>query len=302
MMEISPATMAAPPRLRILGLAVRPRTLSCAVVPVLLGTAVASAVGQARWLPALACLACSLLIQIGTNLVNDYADHEKGADHDGRLGPQRVTASGLAEARTVKRWAAAAFGLAILPGAYLVAIGGWPILVAGLLSFASGYAYTAGPYPLGYHGLGDLFVLVFFGFVATLGCTWVQTHTLPALAWLAAVPAGGLATAILVVNNLRDAPTDAVAGKKTLAVRLGTKAARAQYALLLALSLATPIVLFLSGLSRAWVLLPLLAGPLAVRPLLLVLEASGRELNEALAGTARLHLVVGALLALGLSL
>ena len=301
-MEISPATLAAPPRLRILALAVRPRTLSCAVVPVLLGTAVASTLGMARWLPALACLICSLLIQIGTNLVNDYADHEKGADTEGRLGPQRVTQSGLADARTVKRWAAASFGLAILPGAYLVAIGGWPILVAGLLSFASGYAYTAGPFPLGYHGLGDLFVLVFFGFVATLGCTWVQAHSLPPQAWLAAIPAGGLATAILVVNNLRDAPTDALAGKRTLAVRLGTNAARVQYSLLLALSLATPLALFLSGLARAWVLLPLLAGPLAVKPLLLVMNAAGRELNEALAGTARLHLVVGALLALGLSL
>lgn len=301
-MEISPASVTAAPRLRVLAFAVRPRTLSCAVVPVLLGTAVAATLGAARWLPALACLACSLLIQVGTNLVNDYADAERGADTADRLGPQRVTQSGLAEARTVKRWAATTFALALIPGAYLVALGGWPILVAGLLSFAAGYAYTAGPFPLGYHGLGDLFVLIFFGFVATLGSTWVQAGALPPQAWLAAVPAGCLATAILVVNNLRDAPTDALAGKRTLAVRLGLPAARAQYALLLALSFAAAPALLLLGLGRAWVMLPLLAGPLAVKPLLLVLRGSGRALNEALAGTARLHLVVGALLALGLAL
>src|SRR5207302_4055428 len=132
-------------------------------------------------------------------------DAERGADNAERLGPARATQSGLADARTVKRWAAAAFALALAPGAYLVAVGGWPLLAAGALSMLAGWAYTAGPFPLGYHGLGDLFVLVFFGFVATLGACWAQSGALPAVAWAAAVPAGALATAILAVNNLRDA-------------------------------------------------------------------------------------------------
>ncbi len=285
---------------RILAIAIRPRTLSCAVVPVLVATALAAAHGSLRLLAALASLVASLLIQIATNLVNDYADHERGADTALRLGPQRVTQSGLLDARSVKRWAALSFALAVIPGAYLVWLGGWPILALGLLSFASGYAYTAGPYPLGYHGLGDVFVLVFFGFVATLGSYWVQAHALPAALWLAAVPVGCLATAILAVNNLRDAPTDVVAGKRTLAVRLGIRAAKTEYLALLAASFLAPALLVALGWARPWALLPLLAIPLAVRPLRLVLTATGRPLNEALAGTARLHLVVGALFAVGL--
>ena len=280
--------------------AMRPRTLSCAVVPVLVGTALAATRGAARLGPAVASLLCSALIQIGTNLVNDYADAERGADTALRLGPTRVTQSGLVPALVVKRWAALTFALALLPGAYLVWLGGWPILVAGILSVLSGYAYTAGPYPLGYHGLGDVFVLVFFGFVATLGTYWVQAGAPPAAVWLAAVPVGCLATAILAVNNLRDAPTDVLAGKRTLAVRLGEGAARAEYVALLAASFATPLLLVALGWARPWALLPLLALPLAWRPLQLVLTASGRPLNEALGATARLHLVVGALFALGL--
>jgi 1,4-dihydroxy-2-naphthoate octaprenyltransferase len=292
--------LTAPHPLQIAALAIRPRTLSCAVVPVLVGTALAWRNGSARLGAALACLICSALIQIGTNLVNDYADAERGADTADRLGPTRVTQSGLARPRAVKLWAAATFAAAIVPGAYLVALGGWPILIAGLLSVASGYAYTAGPYPLGYHGLGDLFVLVFFGFVATLGCYWVQAGPPPPALWLAAMPVGALATAILAVNNLRDAPTDALAGKRTLAVRLGIGAARAEYAGLLAAAFGAPIALVALHQAGPWALLPLLAMPLAVRPLRLVLRASGGALNEALGATARLHLIAGALLALGL--
>jgi 1,4-dihydroxy-2-naphthoate octaprenyltransferase len=290
-----------PGRLRVLALAIRPRTLTCALVPALLGTAVAARLGRARLDAALASLLGYLLVQIGTNLVNDYADAERGADTHERLGPPRVTQSGLADARTVKRWAALAFALAWLPGIYCVALGGWPILALGVLSIAAGYAYTAGPYPLGYNGLGDVFVLVFFGFGATLGACWVQARALPPLVFLCAIPAGCLAMALLAVNNLRDAPTDAEAGKRTIAVRFGTGAARVEYCACIALSLATPPVIFLLGLAGPWALLPLLAAPLAVKPLLLVLSASGRTLNEALAGTALLHLAVGLLLAAGLA-
>ena len=301
-MEISPAARLARIRWRALALAVRPRTLTCALVPVLLGTAAAARLGSARAAVAAACLLCALLIQIGTNLVNDYADAERGADTADRLGPTRVAQSGLADPRTVKRWAAGAFALALVPGAYLAAVAGWPLLIVGALSMLAGYAYTAGPFPLGYHGLGDVFVLVFFGWVATLGACWAQSGALPAVAWAAAAPAGCLATAILAVNNLRDAPTDAAAGKRTLAVRLGTRAARIEICALVAIALAAGPAIFALGLAGAWASLPLCAAPLAIKPLQLVLGASGRALNEALAGTARLHLAVGTLLALGLVL
>lgn len=286
----------------LLLLAIRPRTLTAAVAPVLVATALAWRAGAARWLPALACLIGSLLIQIGTNLANDYYDHQKGADTAERVGPTRVTQAGLVAPATVKAWAFGAFGLAALVGAYLVWVGGWPILVAGLLSLASGWAYTGGPYPLGYHGLGDLFVMVFFGFVATLGTWWVQAGPPPAALWVLAVPVGALATAILVVNNLRDRLTDAKAGKRTLAVRLGAGAARAEYLALVAASFLAPVALVALGHLRAGALLPLLAPPLAVGPARLVLRAEGTALNPALGGTARLQLAFAALLALGLAL
>ena len=296
-----PAAQAAPGAVTpsVVLLAIRPRTLTAAVAPVLVATAFAAGGGVARYGAAAACLLSALLIQVGTNLANDYYDFKKGADTDARVGPKRVTQAGLVAPATVKRWAFATFGAAAVVGVYLASLGGWPILLVGIASIASGWAYTGGPYPLGYHGLGDLFVMVFFGFVATLGTYWVQAGALPPALWLLAIPVGALATAILVVNNLRDRLTDAKAGKRTLAVRLGAGAAKAEYLLLLAAAFAVPLVLAAHGL-RPWVLLPLAALPLAVPPLKLVLSLEGAALGPALGGTARLQLVFAALLSLGL--
>ncbi|HZN93133.1 MAG TPA: 1,4-dihydroxy-2-naphthoate polyprenyltransferase [Myxococcales bacterium] len=283
-------------------MAFRPKTLSAAVAPVLVGTALAYASGHGRALPALAALVGALLIQIGTNLTNDYYDFKKGADTAERLGPKRVTQSGLIAPDTVLRAAVLAFALAMAVGVYLVAIAGWPILVAGVLSVLCGYAYTGGPYPLGYHGLGDLFVFVFFGLVAVGGTYFVQAGALAAPALVAAVPIGALGTAILAVNNLRDVSTDEKAGKRTLVVRLGVPAGRAEYVAMLGLAFITPLVFWVAGWARAPVLLGWLALPAAVPPLRRVLREGGAALNPALGETARLQLVFAVLFSVGLLL
>jgi 1,4-dihydroxy-2-naphthoate octaprenyltransferase len=283
-------------------MAIRPKTLTAALVPVSVGTGLAFGAGVGRWLPAIAALVGALLIQIGTNLTNDYYDFKKGADTAERLGPVRVTQSGLISPRTVLAGALGCFGLAILTGIYLVWVGGWPIVAIGLTSVLCGYAYTGGPFPLAYHGLGDVFVFVFFGLVAVTGTYYVQSLTVSPAAWWASIPVGALGTALLVVNNLRDAHTDVKANKRTLVVRLGTGAGKAEYLVLLAASFATPFILYGLGLASAWVFLALLSLPLAVGPLRLVLRAQGAALNAALGGTARLQLVFGLLFAVGLFL
>jgi 1,4-dihydroxy-2-naphthoate octaprenyltransferase len=286
------------PGLAVWVLAARPRTLSAAVTPVVVGTAVAASQGSFRPLPALAALFSAISIQIGTNLANDYHDFERGADTAERVGPRRVTQSGLVAPRTVRSAAIGTFAIAFALGIYLTVAGGWPILFVGLASIAAGWLYTGGPWPLGYHGLGDAFVFVFFGLVAVTGTVYVQAHSVPPAAWIAAVPVGAIATAILVVNNLRDIVTDAKAGKRTLATRIGVRATRAQYVLLLAISFAAPF--FLVRVATAWALLPLASLPLAVPPLQAVLRRTGAALNPALGGTARLQIAYGLLLAIGL--
>jgi 1,4-dihydroxy-2-naphthoate polyprenyltransferase len=299
---MEPLARTAPPPvgIRVWLMAARPRTLTAAVAPVLVGTAVAAAHGGFRPLPALAALLTAMCLQIGTNFANDYHDFQRGADTHERVGPRRVTQSGLVAPRTVRSAALGTFAVAFVIGIYLAVVGGWPILITGLASIAAGWAYTGGPWPFGYHGLGDLFVFVFFGLVATAGTTYVQLHAVPPPAWIAAVPVGALATAILVVNNLRDIATDSRAGKRTLAVRLGPAGTRVEYVVLLAVAFATPFALL--PLARPWALLPLAALPLAIAPLRLVFRGQGAELNAALGATARLHLAYGALLALGLVL
>ncbi|MDC0706992.1 1,4-dihydroxy-2-naphthoate polyprenyltransferase [Stigmatella sp. ncwal1] len=283
-------------------LAIRPKTLTAAFVPVGVGTGLAFGMGVGRWLPALAALGGALLIQIGTNLTNDYYDFKKGADTAERLGPVRVTQSGLLAPGQVLAGALACFALAILSGIYLVWVGGWPIVAIGLSSVLFGYAYTGGPFPLAYHGLGDVFVFLFFGLVAVAGTYYVQALTVSPAAWWAAIPVGSLGTALLVVNNLRDVHTDQKAGKRTLVVRLGTKAGKAEYVLMLVAAYATPFLLFGLGLASAWVFLALLSAPLAVGPTRLVFGAQGSALNSALGATARLQLVFGLLFAVGLYL
>jgi 1,4-dihydroxy-2-naphthoate octaprenyltransferase len=279
----------------------RLRTLPAAIVPVVVGTAVAYACGAIAWGPALAALAGAIAIQIGTNFANDVFDAENGADTPERIGPLRVVAAGLVSTGAMKRAMVLAFGAAVLAGLYLVTVAGWPIVAIGIASILSGIAYTGGPWPLGYHGLGDVFVMVFFGFIAVCGTVFVQLGRVPALAIWASVPVGALATAILVVNNVRDRGGDARAGKRTLAVRFGRRAALVEYVVLLALAFIVPLGLCLDGMRTA--ALPLVLAPLAVmRTTALVAAVTGPDHNKLLAATAQLLLLHGALFAAGLAL
>ncbi len=284
-------------------MAARPKTLPAALSPVIVGIALAYRDGALSLLPALAAAAGALLIQIGVNLANDYFDYVKGVDAADRAGPTRVTHSGLIPPAQVKRGMVFTFALAALVGVYLVVVGGWPILAIGVASIVSAVAYTGGPWPLGSHGLGDLFVFIFFGLAAVIGTYYVQALRVTSLVVAAAIPMGALATAILVVNNLRDINTDRRAGKRTLAVIIGPRATRREYGLLVAIAYATPILLGLAGITSFWVLLPWLSLPLAVQLLRMMFGGvSGPALNQALAETARLELVFGILFAIGLIL
>ncbi len=279
--------------------AARPRTLSAALAPVLVGLAVAMREQPLHWPVAAATLCAALLIQIGTNLANDYYDFVNGADTADRLGPPRITQAGLAAPAAVRRAALAVLALAAAIGAYLVTIGGWPILTIGGLSLVCALAYTGGPWPLASHGLGEVFVFLFFGVLAVNGTVWLQTGRLSTLALLASLPVACLATAILVINNLRDIPTDARAGKRTVAVRIGASATRGEYLLLVAAAFFFPLLL--SRLAGPGVLLALAALPLALGEARALWRRTGAELNRSLAGTARLHMVFGVLLAIGIA-
>jgi 1,4-dihydroxy-2-naphthoate octaprenyltransferase len=245
----------------------------------------------------------ALLIQVGTNLANDYYDFVKGSDTEERLGPLRVTQAGLLPPERVHRGMQVTLGLALLVGTYLVWVGGVPVVIIGLASLVCAVAYTGGPFPLAYHGLGDLFVFVFFGLVAVGGTYWVQALSLPPDVLLAGAGMGALVTAILVVNNLRDVETDGRAGKRTLAVRLGVTGTRMEYLALLVAALMVPPV----GIWRyQWPLASLLSF-LALLPLLRPLRTvfayrDPRDLNPALGQTARGVALYGVLLAVGLAL
>lgn len=272
-------------------LAARPKTLPAAVAPVVVGCAVAVAEEGFVWLAAVAALAVALLLQIAANLANDVFDFKRGADTEHRLGPTRVTQRGLIAPGRVLAATWLVLGLAMLAGVYLVWRGGWPILLLGLLALASAVAYTGGPAPLGYLGLGDLFAFFFFGPVAVAGTAYVQTGKLTPLALLAALPVGCLVTAILVVNNLRDRETDQLAGKRTLAVRLGATGSRLEYALLLTVAYLVPVIAWGGGLVGGWWWLPWLSLPVAVPLLRRVWRGRGAAFNPLLAATARLTLL-----------
>mgnify|MGYP001568276423 FL=1 len=277
-------------------LAARPATLSAAAVPVLVGTGAAIHAGDFNPFVLLAALVAALLIQIGTNFANDVFDFERGADTDERLGPPRVTQSGLLSPRDVRLGMVATFAAAALLGLYLAWVGGWPIIAIGTASIIAGVAYTGGPWPFGYHGLGDVFVFCFFGLAAVCGTYYLHTGEVSGLSVAAASAVGFLITAILVVNNLRDRATDARTGKRTLAVRLGDRATRWQFAALLGAAYAVAVAMAFA--SSLWLLLPLVSLPLAVRVAAPVMRGSeGRALNLTLKGTARLTLVYGLLLA-----
>src|SRR3954454_3842737 len=287
--------------LRIWLMAARPRTLPAAVAPVLVGTALAGSEDVFRPLAFAAALIGSVFIQIGTNLSNDYSDARRGTDTEDRLGRVRVTAGGLVPPRKVLVATWLAFGIAVAAGAYLIALVGWELLAIGAASILAGVLYPGGPRPYGYEGLGELFVFLFFGIVAVTGSYYVQIQELPWQAFALAVPVGLIASAILVVNNVRDLETDRRAGKKTLAVRLGRDRPRRLYAAMLVAAYAS-----LSGIAlglTAWVLLPLATIPLAVRLVGVVSSRTdGPSLNGALAGTGALQLAFCILLSAGVLL
>ncbi len=283
----------------------RPRTLPAAVVPVAVGTA--CAVGEVEggliWWRAGCALVVAVAIQVATNYANDYSDGIRGTDADDRrVGPVRLVGQGLAAPAAVKRAAFASFGVAGVAGLALAVAVGPELLVVGAASFLAGWFYTGGPRPYGYAGLGEAFVFVFFGLVATAGSTYVQTGHLTGLSLAAAVPVGFLATALLVINNLRDIPGDTAVGKRTLAVRLGDRRTRSLYvALLVAAFVAVPLVAGLGGRPLGGVALA--AVLLAQRPVVAVLGgARGPALIGVLGATGRVQLAFGLLLAAGLAL
>lgn len=282
--------------------AARPRTLAAAVSPVLVGSAVAASRGSFRADVFVAALAASLLIQIGANYANDVSDHLRGADTPERLGPPRATALGLVTPRAMTAAAALAFAFAAAFGLYLVTVGGLPVLLVGLASIAAAVLYTGGPWPLGYHGLGDLVCFVFFGLVPVLTMDYLHAGSVSPAAWWAAVPVACLVTAILAVNNLRDLDQDRAAGKRTLAVLLGRLGTRVWYSVLLAVAYLAPVVGWALEVFPLAVFLVALTAPLAQKLGDTVSHRTGRELNPALVGTSRLHLLFGALLSAGLLL
>jgi len=281
-------------------MAARPRTLPAAVAPVLVGTSLAIHAGTFHALAFIAALLGAMLIQVGTNLSNDYSDARRGADSEDRLGPMRVTAGGLVPPRRVLVATYLTFALAILCGAYLIAVAGWALLAVGAASILAGVLYTGGPRPYGYEGLGEAFVFLFFGIVAVTGSYFVQRRDLPWEPFVLAIPVGLLAAAILVVNNTRDLETDRRAGKRTLAVRLGRARTRALFVAMIAAAFLAAQVPWVLGVLSPWLLLTLLALPLAL-PLVEVVRTrtDGPSLNLALARTGILQLVFCLLLCAG---
>jgi 1,4-dihydroxy-2-naphthoate octaprenyltransferase len=282
-------------------LAIRPKTLPAAIAPVILGWGIAHQSGKFRIPAALAALLIALLIQIGTNLVNDVVDFSKGADNETRTGPTRVTQSGMLTSRQVWIGVFVTFAISALLGLYLVLLAGWPALLIGIASLLAGIAYTAGPYPLAYHGLGGLFVLIFFGFAAVGGTVLVTADALPPTTWYGALAAGVLTVNILVINNIRDIETDKAAGRTNLAVRFGRRAAEWQYALNLVLGYAIPFLLICAKLTSFWALLPIISLPKGIEIWRTLRSGEfGRALNPQLGNTAQVLLIYCLLLAVGL--
>lgn len=268
-------------------LAIRPCTLPAAASGVAMGSALAWYDGSFQILPAIAALMVALLLQIASNVANDVFDFERGADTPERLGPVRVTQAGLLTPTQVKFGLGIIIGLAVLFGLYLATLRGWTVILIGAAAIISAVAYTGGPYPLGYHGLGDVFVFIFFGVAAVAGTYFVQAGSVSAAAWWMSVPIGLIVTAILVVNNLRDLENDRKAGKHTLAVRLGERGTKIEYVLCMGFAYLLVPLLVLMKIIPVGGLLAWLSLPIAIRTLRVVLTQQGRPLNAALAGTGQ---------------
>jgi 1,4-dihydroxy-2-naphthoate octaprenyltransferase len=288
--------------MRVWLMAIRPKTLPAAAASVIAATALAWHDGGFLLGPALAALAIALLLQIGSNLANDVYDDERGADTADRLGPTRVTNTGLLGRSQVKSGMKVVFAIAFVLGLYLTWVRGWMVLVIGVLAIISAIAYTGGPWPLGYHGLGEVFVFLFFGVTAVVGTYWVQAGSAPLAAWILSVPLGLLITAIIVVNNLRDIEQDRVAGKRTVSVRIGATATKWEYAACVAgayLAVTAAVVGRAFPISALVVWLSL---PFAIATARVVFTQVGRPLNAALAGTGRVTLLFSMLFAIGMLL
>lgn len=281
-------------------LAARPKTLPAAIAPVIAGSAVAFH-EHGFFLPAaVAALITALLLQIAANFANDAIDFKRGADTAERAGPTRVTAGGLLTADAVLRATGLVLALAAVTGSYLVWRAGWPFLLLGLAAIVCAVAYTGGPFPISYLGLGELFVFLFFGLLAVAGSAYVQTLALSWLAIAVSVPLGALAVGILIVNNLRDIPTDTATGKRTLAVRIGARNTQYEYGLMLLIAMAAPFLFFLAGwLGWSW-LLTLLAWPFFYRLWRAITTKTGPALNPSLGNTGKALLLYGVLLSAAL--
>jgi len=295
MSEVVPGSM------RAYLLASRPQTLPAAFVPVAVGTAVAYREGSVRWLPVLAALVAALLIQIGTNLANDLFDFKKGADDESRLGPKRAAQSGWLTPAQLTRAIVVVFGVAVLLGLYIVYAAGPVILAIGIASILAGIGYTGGPFPLAYNGLGDVFVIVFFGFVAVAGTTFVANGTLSTVALAAGLAVGALANCILVVNNVRDREGDARVDKRTLIVRFGRKFGEIEYLVLLAIAYLVPVGLYFRHDLGVGAFLPLGTIVLARRLFVALRTLEGEPLNATLASTAKLLILYGLALTIGIA-
>ncbi len=276
-----------PTFIQVWWLAIRPKTLPAAASGVLMGTALAWRNGVFQLVPAMVALAVALLLQIGSNVANDVFDFERGTDTSERQGPLRVTQAGLLTPAQVKLGMWVIFGLAALFGLYLAFIQGWPVIIIGLFAILSAIAYTGGPFPLGYYGLGDLFVFLFFGLAAVAGTYFVQSGSVSESAWWMSVPVGLIITAILVVNNLRDIENDRKAGKRTLAVRLGERGSRLEYLVCILVAYLILPLAVLMGVVPAFGLLAWGSLPVAIKTAQKVMTNRGAPLNRALAGTGQ---------------
>jgi 1,4-dihydroxy-2-naphthoate octaprenyltransferase len=283
-------------------LATRPKTLLAAVVPVMVGSALAIYSGFFFLPYSIVSLLCSILIQIGTNYTNDLYDYLKGSDTKERKGPLRVLSAGLISVQEMKRGIFIVFLITFLLGLYLVYSAGWVILIIGLISIVAGLAYTAGPFPLAYNGLGDVFVFLFFGIVGTMGAFYLHHQEFTLLSFIISLPVGALITNILVVNNFRDIEEDRTAGKKTLAVILGNTFSKIEFNLLIFISFIVPVLLFSYYNFSYWIFLPYLSLPVAILLIKMLNEYKGTELNKTLELTAKFSALYGLLFSIGIIL
>ncbi len=281
-------------------LASRPRTLLAAVVPVIVGSSIAVHDGKFDTVAAVTALICSIFIQIGTNFANDLFDFLHGKDTHNRLGPQRAAASGILTIKEMKAGTAITFGISFIMGLYLVYSAGWIVLLIGIVSIAAGIAYTAGPLPLAYNGLGDVASFLFFGFIGTVGTYYVQAVEFSWMSFWASIPVGALITNILVVNNYRDREEDSSNGKNTLAVIFGERFSRIQYIFFMIISYAILFVVYFTFKKSLFVFLPLLSLPVSIKLVKMIFTLRGRELNKTLELTAKLSAIYGFLFAVGI--